>query len=88
MLEAIESREAASSVSLRVHSRKEIKIHTITGFVIQLRALDFNLRAMQSLQGNYKIRCTSWMDCSGCSVKNGLVRGRSGGRETRWEDLW
>lgn len=50
MLEAGQSREAETSVS---------KIHTITDFVIQLRTLDFSLRAMQGPQGNYKIRCTS-----------------------------
>lgn len=87
MLEARESRETESSLSLRARSRKESKIHTITVFVIQLRALDFSLRAMQRPQGNYKIRCTSWTDCSGCSVKNGLARARTGGRETRWEAL-
>lgn len=78
MSEARQSREAESSVS---------KIHTITGFVIQLRTLDFSLRAMQGPQGNYKIRCTSWTDCSGGGVKNGLARGRTGGRRTRWKAL-
>lgn len=68
--EARESRETERNVSLGVDSEEESKVYTLTGFVIQLRALDFGLRVMQSPQGNYSIRCASWTDCSGCGVKN------------------
>ena len=45
--------------------------------------LDFSLRAMQSPQGNYLIGCAAWTDGSGCSMENGLARGRARGQKTR-----
>lgn len=68
--ETRESRETERNVSLGVDSEGESKVYTLTGFVIQLRALDFGLRVMQSPQGNYSIRCASWTDQAGCGVKN------------------
>lgn len=53
--EARENRETERNVNLRVDSGEESKVHTLIGFVIQLRALDFSLRAMQSPQGNHPI---------------------------------